>query len=525
MAARNEPASVAAKPLRFVASQASTLALFNATLDYADERNIARPQLAEALPQLRTDTWRVLPDGRMETTYRLHPNLVWHDGTPLTPEDFVFAWTVYRVPDYGVAQRLPLPQMEEMVALDDRSLLIRWRGLYPDAGVLRETFQALPRHILEPMVAQLDSDSFTNHPFWQREYVGLGAYKMDRWEPGAFFEGVAFDRFVMGRPKIDRIQVRFMPDANTALANLLADEVHIAIDFTVRFEAGAVLEREWGPQQKGSVLASPTLFWRTYFQFRPEIAMPKAMLDLRVRRALAHAIDKPAINDALIDGKATLADSTIYAGEDYYPAVDRVIAKYPFDLRRAQQRLEEAGFVKGADGFYVSPDGEQLAPPVSTTASPPQEAENAIIVETFRRAGIAATSHIIPARLQQDGQTRSTFPAMQTGGGGGGDRGMEEYLTSGISGPENRWTGRNRGAWSNREYDRIWEAYSTALERSERVQRIAELQRILTEEVVIVPHFYQLQITPHVAALQGPRARLVPDAGTEVFNIHEWTWR
>lgn len=275
MVARNEPASVAAKPLRFVASQGSTLAVFNATLDFVDERNNAHPELAEAVPQLNTDTWRVFPDGRMQTTYRLRPNLVWHDGAPLSAEDFVFAWRLYGAPEFGVARTPPLPQMEELKAPDARTLIIRWRSLYPDAAVLRETFQALPRRILEPLLQQLDAESFTNHAFWNREYVGLGPYKMERWEPGAFFEGVAFDRFVHGRPKIDRMQVRFILDPNTVLANLLADEVHMAIDFAVRFEPGAVLEQEWNPRQGGTVLYSPTLFWRTYFQFRPEIATPK----------------------------------------------------------------------------------------------------------------------------------------------------------------------------------------------------------------------------------------------------------
>jgi len=114
---------------------------------------------------------------------------------------------------------------------------------------------------------------------------------------------------------------------------------------------------------------------------------------------------------------------------------------------------------------------------------------------------------------------------MQTGGGGGGERGMGEYVTSAISGPENRWTGRNRGAWSHREFDRIWEVYSTTLDSTERAARIAELQRIQSEEVPVIPHFFNMQITPHVAALRGPVARVVPGAASEVFNIHLWTWR
>src|SRR5438093_11758860 len=58
----------------------STTRLFNAALSLIDDTGLPRPYLAEALPQLNTDAWRVFPDGRMETTYRLHDNLIWQDS-------------------------------------------------------------------------------------------------------------------------------------------------------------------------------------------------------------------------------------------------------------------------------------------------------------------------------------------------------------------------------------------------------------------------------------------------------------
>jgi len=71
---------------------------FNAFLELVDDRGVAHPYLAETLPALDTDTWRVFPDGRMETRYRLKANVVWHDGAPFTAEDLVFAWRVYTTP-------------------------------------------------------------------------------------------------------------------------------------------------------------------------------------------------------------------------------------------------------------------------------------------------------------------------------------------------------------------------------------------------------------------------------------------
>lgn len=59
-----------------------------------DDVGQVRPQLAIDLPSTATGTWLVRPDGTMQTNYRLRPNVTWHDGTPLTTADFVFALTV-----------------------------------------------------------------------------------------------------------------------------------------------------------------------------------------------------------------------------------------------------------------------------------------------------------------------------------------------------------------------------------------------------------------------------------------------
>ncbi len=122
MALRVEPATMAARGLgsAAVATKASGR-LFNAALDLIDDRNLPRPYLAEALPQLNTENWLVFPDGRMETTYHLKPNLTWHDGTPFSAEDFVLAWRVYSQQELGNAAAPPVSLMEEVSAPDDRT--------------------------------------------------------------------------------------------------------------------------------------------------------------------------------------------------------------------------------------------------------------------------------------------------------------------------------------------------------------------------------------------------------------------
>src|SRR4051794_37004688 len=149
MVVRYEPPPLAVRALLDAGGGiSSTTRLFNAQLDIEDGDGNPRPYLAEELPRLNTDSWRVLPDGRMETSYHLRPNLSWHDGTPLTSEDFTFAWRVYSRPALGVASQV-LGTVEDVTAPDSRSVVIRWKQLYPEAGGLRFEFQPLPRHLLE----------------------------------------------------------------------------------------------------------------------------------------------------------------------------------------------------------------------------------------------------------------------------------------------------------------------------------------------------------------------------------------
>jgi peptide/nickel transport system substrate-binding protein len=523
--ARGEPPSLAVKPLQAAGGIANINPIFNATLDYTDERGARHPLLAEGLPQLNTNTWRVFPDGRMETTYRLKPNLSWHDGTPVTADDFRFALQVYAVPALGVSGTIPISAMEEVVAPDPRTVTIRWRQPFPDADALVQSFQALPRHLLVEAFQQGDWDSFPNHPFWTHEYVGLGPFRLVRWEPGAAIEAAAFDRYVLGLPKIERMRIVFMSDANTAVASLLSGEAHIAIDYLLMYEQGAVLEREWAARGGGgAVLFSPLLYRNGLFQFRQEMAATPAIQDVRFRRALTHAVDMVTIIDVLLGGKAILTHSLLSPRLDYYPTIERVITKYPYDTRRAQQLLDEVGLPKGSDGFYVNPNGEPFRFEVRFITNPTQESENAIIVEAFRRLGISAVSTVIPPAQLRDGLAVATYSGIHTTGAAGWERGMAAYSTSQVRRPETRWQGSNSGGWSNPEFDRLWDAYNTTLDRSERIQQLAQMEKIFTEELPAIPHYYTPVVAAHAAALKGPVTRATRDC-VEPVHIHLWEWR
>lgn len=527
VAVRVEPATLVARALQEAAGVGlyMTRRMFNAEIALLDDRGVPHPYLVEALPQLNTDAWQVFPDGRMESSYSLRPGLTWHDGAPLSAEDFVFAWRVYANPALGLARRLPMAMIDEVVATDARTFVIRWSTLYPDAATLTERnaeLAALPRHLLERSYLD-DPESFPTHAYWAREFVGLGPYRLERWEPGAFLEGAAFAGHVLGKPKIERIRVLFMPDSNAVLAAMLAGEVHLAADSALRAEHAVTLRREWEPTRGGDVLFHANQWRAVHFQHRPEVASPSAILDVRVRKALAHGIDKAAINEAVYSGTLAYANSMIAANSEWGPAAEPSAAKYPLDPRRTEQLMAEAGYTRASDGFYARPTVGRFSVELKTNAASDNEAEMSVLAASWRQAGLDVQEAVLPSAQAQDNEVRSTFRGLYSNNIGSGVSALIGHTTARIPRPENRWNGSNRGGWSNAEYDRLAEAFAVTLERAERSRQVAEMVRIFTEDVAAISLFFRVQPWVYVAGLKGIDRDVAPEASV-AWRIHQWTF-
>ncbi len=500
----------------------STPRLFNATLAILDERGLPRPYLAESLPALNTDTWQVSPDGQMQTTYRLRPSLTWQDGTSMTAEDFVFTWRALTAPDLGVSNSQPQALMDSVTAPDPRTVVIHWRQPYPYANEMTEPFQPLPRHILEPIFEQRAPDSFAAQSFWTRDYVNAGPYRVDRWEEGSFVEGQAFAGHALGRPKIDRIKVMFIPDPNTVLAYLLADSIHVSFENSIRLQQAQILQREWAPRTGATVFLAPTLWRAVQIQQRPEYANPRSLTDVRIRKAIAHSMDREALNGAVLDGHGVITEFMISPLVDYFAEVERATVKHPYDTRRAEQLLNEAGYAKGSDGFFGS-GGERFTTELRGLTGAQQEQELAILGAGWRQFGLDIRESTIPAFQGQDSQLQATLPGLFAGGAASGERNLANHTSTQVSRPENRWTGRNFIGWSNPEYDRLADAFARPLDRSERTQQIAELGRAFTTDSPSVTMYFSIEVLAHSAGLTGPK--LVPAESAQTWDIHSWELR
>ena len=163
-----------------------------------------------------------VPDGRMETTLRIRDGAKWQDGQPFTSSDLAFTADVSQDKDLALLAHPGYKFLEGYHTPDERTFIARWKQPYIDADKLfnAEFTIPIPRHILEKPY-QEDKAGFLQHAYWSTEFVGTGPFKLRNWDGNTYLVLAANDSFVLGRPKVDEIEVRFIPDPNALITNVL----------------------------------------------------------------------------------------------------------------------------------------------------------------------------------------------------------------------------------------------------------------------------------------------------------------
>lgn len=513
-----EPLYISSRALRASGnSQGMTVAAFNAGLSYDDENRTAQPQLAEALPRLNTDSWKVNPDGSMETTWRLRPNLTYHDGVAVSAQDWVLSYRIFSDTSIGQALTGALRYISDVSAPDDRTVVVKFKQPYPDADGMHATvLTPLPRHILEAAYASDNGEQLAARPFWTREFVGAGPYKLTEWQPGAFIEAEAFDAYYAGRPKIDKLNFRFIADPSVVISNFLSGAIDIGFDNIFRLQQAQTLRQQWGPDE-GTILKQLAQTRRTDIQRRPEYQKPAGLLNIReVRRALYYALDREALNDGLLNGESKPINSMSIPPDPWHEEAERVSMKYPIDPRLAEQNMREAGFTKGPDGIYTSPQFGRFVLDLYTLDGTQNVQEMQIQADLWKQQGFEMSQYVIPPAQVQSGETRHTFPGLSSTSAGS----IESFRAAQIGSANNRWQGSNWGGYqAGAEYESLIDRFETTLERPARHQAIAQASKILTEDVATFGMLYNPQVLAFRNVLTGPKAPLTG------YNIHEWTMK
>ena len=492
-----------------------------------DGRGVAHPLLAEALPSRDNGTWVVNPDGTMTTTWRIRPDAKWHDGRPITPEDYAFTLRVYQSPDLPVTTREPERFMDRIERLDDRSFVIHWNRTYPWANELiaRQLDPLLARHVMESAFDTMEPAIFLRQEFWLRKsWIGNGPYRVVQVDPGTRVIFRAFDDYFLGRPRLDEVVFQIIEDTNTVLANLLSGAADVSVGVTLGQIAGATVRERWRETGDGEVVITPVRFRFYEFQHDPAHNRTPAVLDPRVRQAFAHAVDRKSLAEVVSAGTSPVAHMFLSPGHALYErALSGGLPQYDFDQIRALALLSEAGWTRRGDAL-VNAGGEQLTVEIRTTGGTDNETEASIIAADLTRIGIAASLNVMSEALQENDEYRSTFPAVN-----GTARSIRSPETMGIwttaqcPNPRQNYRGANRGCWRNESFDRLFQVASTSLDANERADATAAAVRLLAQEVGVLGLSYNSENIAVRRGLVGPGSRSSEQVGN-TWNIQDWHW-
>jgi peptide/nickel transport system substrate-binding protein len=481
-----------------------------------DDRGGLRPLLSETVPSIENGQWQSLPDGRMQTTWKLRPNVLWHDGTPLTSADVLFTATVDQDAEVPMRRNIAYGSVESVDAPDTQTVVVLWKRPYIQADSLF-TAPLFPRHLLEPGYLE-NKSAFPQLAYWTDEFVGAGPFELREYVRGSHMVLAASGRYVVGRPKLDEIEVKFIPDQNALAANVLAGAVDLTLGRGVSLEQALQIRDQW---RDGGVDIAFTSWLVVYPQFlNPS---PAVVGELAFRRALLHATDRQAMADTLQAGLVPVAHTFLHPNEPEYREVEQSIVRYDYDPRRASQLIEDLGFTRGTDGVFRDAANQRLALELRT--SPEQDIQVKTLftlADYWQRVGVAAEPIVMAEQRVRDREYVQGFPAFLMYRQPNDPNGLLLRLYSAQTPlPENNFVGRNHPRYMNAEFDALLDRYYTTLPRADRTRVLAQIINHTTDRLTLMGLFYDVEPIAVAHRLVNVAAGKTADS-TPVWNADQW---
>lgn len=337
-------------------------ALFTPIIQY-DENLKVQPYLAES--------WELTGDTGV--VFKLRRDIKWTDGKPVTAEDIKFTFDHAKDPaSASLVGSAFIPDVDRGEVID--SFTIRFHFARPHAQALEDFWWApLPRHLLQNVTAA----ELRNAPY-NRQPVGSGPYKLVEWQANqriVLERNPDFPAALGGPGKAQRIVLRVIPEASTMLTELKTGGVHVDVPVV--------------PDQVKNIKGDANL---QFFSFPGRTVYyigwnnkREPFNNVNVRRALALAINRQEIIDALLFGEGALATSTV---PPWHPTYPKSLEPLQYNLQEAVRLLEQEGW-KDANGDGVR---EKNGKPLKFTLLSSDNVLNKSVVEMvqaqLRKAGV-----------------------------------------------------------------------------------------------------------------------------------------
>lgn len=486
--------------------------LFYEPLAAWDPDGNLRPVLAEVIPD--RDDGTVAPDGK-SVIWKLKKGVTWHDGKPFTADDCVFTWEYARDP--ATAAVTSGSYKDVMVEkIDDYTVVVKFAAPTPFwADTFVSAFGCIiPRHVFADYTGAKSREAPAN-----LAPVGTGPYKFKDFRPGDLVAGTINANYHRdNRPFFDAIEMKGGGDAvSAARAVLQTGEYDFAWNLQVEDEILQRLEKDG----KGRVVFSrgggiehlqlnATDPWTEVDGERSSITTKHPTLsDPAVRQALALLVDKDSVEKYIYGRTGFATPNFIYNPERFASKA----TKYEFNVDKANEILDKAGWKKGADGVREK-DGKKLKFVYQTSINQPRQKTKAIVKQACQKAGIDVELKSVVASVffSSDIANPDTYAhfscdaQMFTTNMGQPDpqRFMNQFLSAEVASKDNKWQGRNASRWSTREYDDLYDKAQHELDAVKRAAMFIKLNEMVVGDHYILPEVYRLRVTALKRDIMAP---------------------
>jgi peptide/nickel transport system substrate-binding protein len=449
---------------------------------------------------------------QVSVTFHWNPRLRWADGTPVTAADSVFAYELAQRIDLGQAANSRLAMIERYEQVDEYTTRAVLRPDVTDPAFITSYWVPLPRHLL----ATRDPQQITKSEFVRRP-LSYGPYMVSSFEGGTL--ELVRNPYYWGEPApFDTIIVAFRSDPVQLLELVRGGGIDLAfIEQPTPALLGELLQA--ADRQELQMSTSPNAIWE-HLDFNLDIPL---LQDIRVRRAIAYAINRDRIVKELLGGQSHVLESWILPGQLGEPPLDQ-ITRYPYNPDEARRLLDEANLLDtDGDGWREYEGLPLLLSLVTTANSPLREAVAEQIVADLAQVGVQIeVAPLPPTELYSvDGPLyQRTFQLALFGWiAGFHPRGWELWSCAGVPDEANNWTGNNFAGWCFFEANEAINTATTSLDPSEQVTAYIRQQQLFTQELPVLPLFQRIDVLIARPGLTG--WQLDPTAPF-TWNISSW---
>jgi len=484
------------------------------------------PFLAAEIPSKENDG---LAEDGLSVVWKLKRGVKWHDGMPFTADDVVFNWEYARTPETAAVSIASYKDIK-VEKIDDFTVRVSFAKPTPfwaDAFV-GQYGMIIPKHLFADYIGGKSRDAPTN-----LKPVGTGPYVFVDFKPGdVVLAKLNPDYHVPNRPYFDTLEVKGGGDAvSAARAVLQTGEYDYGYNMLVEDEI--LLKLESAGKGKVSIIETGAVEFMMLNVTDPaaEVDGERASLktkhplfsDPAVRQAINLLIDRASI-EKFIYGRTGSATANFLNSPERVRSKN---TKLEFNIEKANQILEAAGWKKGADGVRAK-DSKSLKFVFQTSINAPRQKTQAIVKQACQKAGIDIELKSVVASVffSSDTANPDTYshfycdaqmynttmqqPDPQFF--------MNQYLSWQAATKENKWQGRNVSRWQSKEYDEIYKQAEQELDAVKRAAMYIKLNDLVVGDNYIQPVVRR----PKVTAVSGNLKAHFSGWDNDLWQIASW---